>query len=339
MDVYAEVEKIVSPVYMVGGSVRDELLGVEPHDFDFATPLLPDEIEACVRAASRKPYCVGKRFGTIGFGIPQGSRKALPVEVTTFRAESYKDGCRKPSVQFVSSITHDLARRDFTVNAMARRGRRLIDPEHGRDDLAAGVLRAVGIPSHRFREDPSRMLRLARFAAQFGFTVEDRTFVKARELSYKVLTVPREHWMGELDKLLVAPYVEKGLELLADTRLLQFILPEISVQVGYDQRTPYHDHELWEHTRAVVAATPAEPTIRWAALLHDIGKPYVRRVKTPEQSTYVRHDLLGYEMVRKLAAYLKWSNDRTDTVSALVRDHLSEDSPLREADSGAQKTL
>jgi poly(A) polymerase len=337
LDIHAEVEKIVSPVYLVGGSVRDELLGIEPHDHDFATPLLPDQIEACVRAAGRKPYCTGKRFGTIGFGIPQGSRKALQVEVTTFRSESYKSGSRKPEVQFVSNIAHDLSRRDFTVNAIARRGKRIIDPEGGRDDLSHGILRAVGIPSHRFREDPLRMLRLARFAAQFGFSVDDRTFSKARELSYKVLTVSRERWMQELDKLLVSDHVTTGLELLADTRLLNYVLPEIAIQVGYDQQSPYHDFTLWEHTCKVVTAAPAEPTIRWAALLHDIGKPAVRKQKTDDHCTYVRHDLIGHEMVRKLASYLKWSNDRTDAVSALVRDHLSDASPLREYDSGAQK--
>ena len=128
-----------------------------------------------------------------------------------------------------------------------------------------------------------------------------------------------------------------GLELLADTRLLNYVIPELAIQVGYNQQSPYHDFTLWEHTCRVVAATPPEATIRWAALLHDIGKPAVRRQKTDDHCTYVRHDLIGYEMVRKLAAYLKWSNDRTDAVSALVRDHLSEDSPLREFDSGAQK--
>jgi len=333
--VYDTVAEIVSPVYLVGGAVRDQVLGTEPKDHDFSTPLLPAEVETLVRAAGRKPYLVGSRFGTIGMKVDTDGEWRY-VEITTFRSEKYTKGSRKPEVVFVSNITHDLSRRDFTINAMAMRGRRLIDPFGGQDDLTEGILRAVGTPSHRFREDPLRILRLARFASQLGFVAEPTTLKHARELSYKVLGVSRERWMAEMDKLLCGPNVKHGLAVLKETRLLNFILPELAVQVGYDQNTPHHDFTLWEHTCRVVEAVPPEPSIRWAALLHDIGKP-ATRTERPDRSNYIKHDMLGYEMVRKLAAYLKWSNDRTEIVSGLVRDHLTEDSPLKEADSGSQK--
>ncbi len=337
MSIYDAVAEIVSPVYLVGGAVRDELLGAEPHDWDFATPLLPDAIEQAVRAADRKPYLVGSRFGTVGFKVNVDGVWHY-VEVTTFRSETYESGSRKPAVEFVSNITHDLSRRDFTINAMARKGRRVINPFGGQEDLTNGILRAVGTPSHRFKEDPLRMLRLCRFVSQFGFEIEPTTLKHAQQRAHRILTVSRERWMQELDKLLLGEHVLAGLGALNDTHLLRFVLPEIGLQTGYDQRSPYHDFELWLHTALVVEATPPDLTLRWAALLHDIGKPFVRRER-PDRANYPQHDLVGAELVLKLAAYLKWSNERRDLVSALVRDHLSESSPLKEADSGAQKLV
>ena len=333
--VYYAVENIISPVYLVGGAVRDLKRGGTPHDWDFSTPLLPNEVEKKVRAAGRKPYLIGQKFGTVGFKLLVNEAWHY-VEVTTFRAEKYHTGCRKPDVTYVADISADLSRRDFTINAMALRGPRLIDPFGGLTDLNNGYLRAVGIPSHRFREDPLRILRLARFCAQFGFAVEATTHKHARDLSYKILGVSRERWMQELDKLLVCDNVGLGLFALKETRLLNFMLPELALQVGYDQNTPHHDYTLWEHTCRVVEATPPDETLRWAALLHDIAKPLVR-TERPDRSNYIKHDLLGYELVRKTGAYLKWSKDRTEVVSSLVRDHLNEESPLKAADSGAQK--
>lgn len=333
--VYHAVAEIISPVYLVGGAVRDIQRGGAPKDWDMATPLLPDEVEKLLRAAGRKPYLVGKKFGTVGAKFCVDGVWHY-VELTTFRAEKYREGCRKPDVTYVADITADLSRRDFTVNAMALRGAKLIDPFNGAGDLSIGLLRAVGTPSHRFREDPLRILRLARFCAQFSFAVEETTRKHAKDLSHKILSVSRERWTQELDKLLVCDDVRLGLFALKETRLLNFMLPELALQVGYDQNTPHHDFNLWEHTCRVVAATPPDETLRWAALLHDIAKPFVR-TERPDRSNFIKHDLLGYELVRKTGAYLKWSKGRTEVVSSLVRDHLSNDSPLKEFDSGAQK--
>ncbi len=323
-----KVEAIVSPVYQVGGSVRDELLRKEPKDFDYATSLSPDEVEAAIKAAGKHAYGIGKKFGTIGMRID-----GQLVEVTTFRAETYQEGSRKPSVEFVTDITADLSRRDFIINAIAKRGERYIDPSGGRLDLLERVIKAVGRPQDRYKEDPLRMLRAARFASQLGFTIESNTEGQAMRMCHRILMVSRERWMLELDKLLTEkPSI--GLQFLARTRLLNFMLPELALQVGYDQNSPYHSLPLWDHTLAVVDATPADLDLRWTALLHDIGKPFVRTEK-PDRSNYIKHDLLGAELVTRLALYLKWSNDRREAVTDLVLNHMRPDSPLRPYDDAA----
>ena len=158
---FAKVEQILTPVYLVGGSVRSSLLGQPPSDYDFTTPLAPDEIEAAVRRAGHKAYTIGKRFGTIGFKLDGHF-----IEVTTFRSERYHAGSRRPDVTFIGDITHDLSRRDFTINAMAiAPGGRLIDPFGGYDDLKNRLLRTVNKPFDRYNEDPLRMLRAARFVS------------------------------------------------------------------------------------------------------------------------------------------------------------------------------
>ena len=330
LEVYKAVSAVVDPVYLVGGSVRDILMERECSDFDFTTPLVPDQIEAAVRGAGRRPYLIGKKYGTVGF-----KADGRVVEVTTFRSEVYPDDTRKPEVVFLDDLAADLARRDFTINAIAMQGEDVIDLFGGKADIEARVIRAVGEPRERFREDPLRMLRAARFASQLGFSVEPATTSGMERYAHRILHVARERWMIELDKLLVGESVVYGLELLAATGLLRFMLPELHLQVGYDQNSPYHDRTLWEHTLGVVGATQPDVTLRWAALLHDIAKPFVRAEK-PDRSTYVKHDLLGAEMVERLALYLKWSKRRREAVRELVRDHLLETSPLSEADASAK---
>lgn len=328
-----DVARIVSPVYLVGGSVRDALLGQMPRDYDFATPLHPDEVEKAVRAHDLRAYTAGKRFGTIGFRL--GGHE---VEVTTFRTETYAIGSRKPSVAFVREITHDLSRRDFTINAIAQRSDgKLIDPFGGRADLRQKVIRAVGRPSDRFREDPLRMLRAARFAAQLGFSVDPETERRALTRSNRILEVSKERWVQELDKLLISPHSDIGLQVLARTRLLNFTLPELAIQVGWDQDSPYHDLPLWEHTIQTVQLMPPDITLRWAALFHDAGKPFTRVKNRRGYSNYVSHELVGAELAEKTGRYLHWPNERTAQIRYLVRHHLEPDSPLRAADTAAAR--
>ncbi len=345
-EVYAAVSAIIDPVYLVGGSVRDVVMGHPCYDYDFTTPVDADRIEELVRAAGRRPYLLGKRFGTIGFKVA-----GHLVEVTTFRAETYLGDSRQPSVEFLAEIEGDLGRRDFTMNALALRsggeggpeggaggsagGREIIDLFGGRADIEARVIRAVGNPRERIKEDPLRMLRAARFASQLGFTVDPETVSAMERYAHRILHVARERWVVELDKLLLGDDVAAGLNLLAETHLLRYLLPELELQVGYDQNSRYHDRTLWEHTVAVVAATPPDVTLRWAALLHDVAKPYARTDK-PNRSTYVKHDLLGAEIVDRTALYLKWSTARRREVRELVRDHMLETSPLKTADDAAK---
>ena len=224
-EVIESVSAVVDPVYLVGGSVRDAILGRPCTDFDFTTPLSPDSIEAAIRAAGRRPYLMGKRFGTVAYRLGD-----LTIEITTFRAESYTAGSRRPSVEFLAELAEDLGRRDFTINAMALHGDELIDLFGGRADLDAGVVRAVGDPVERLSEDPLRMLRAARFASQLDFRVDDATLRATADLAPAILSVARERWMTELDSLLLGPGVERALRVLAETGLLRFMLPELSLQ-------------------------------------------------------------------------------------------------------------
>ncbi len=336
---YEEVAKIIQPLYLVGGATRDELLGREPKDFDFCTPLLPDDIEARVIDAGRSPKLIGKKFGTIAFKIKGPSGVYEFVEVTTFRSEVYTPGGRKPQVEFVNDITADLSRRDYTFNAIAKRDGRFIDPFGGRLDIMERIIRCVGRPKDRFSEDPLRMLRAARFAAQLGFEVEQLTEATTKKLAYKILHVSKERWVMEMDKLLMTERPSVGLDFLARTRLLNYMIPELATQVGYDQDSPYHELTLWEHTLSTVDLTEPNLEWRWAALLHDVGKPYVATLNNKGYHNYIHHDLVGAEIANKIGSYLKWSNDRRETVSKMIFEHLQDSSPIRKADNGSKTRL
>ena len=238
---------------------------------------------------------------------------------------------------FVESISEDLSRRDFTINAIALRGRRYIDPFNGQEDLKQKTIRCVGNPALRFNEDPLRMLRAARFAAQLNFTVESKTLRAITHHAHKIMRVSRERWMQELDKLLASDNPKAGLTVLAQTDLLRYVLPEMRLQVGYDQHSPYHQLDLWSHSIATVQRVPPDAPLRWAALLHDIGKPFARTDK-PDRSNYVNHELIGADMVYGIGKRLKWSNERLQKVEMLVREHLGENSPLYEADAASTTT-
>lgn len=319
---------------MVGGSVRDRLLGRVPKDYDFATPLTPDEIEVTVRKHERKPYLIGKRFGTVGFKV-----NGQMIEMTTFRSEKYRAGSRKPDVAFVTDIDADLARRDFTINAIALLPDGSIhDPFGGKADLKTHTIRCVGKPKDRFKEDPLRLLRMCRFASQFGgtFNVSEQTWEQACALSHSILDVSRERWVIEMDKMLMTEKPSVSLQHLADSRLLNYMIPELALQVGYDQNNPHHSKTLWEHTLAVVDNAPGPASILWAALLHDVGKPFVMTTNGKGKSNYINHERVGAEIALKTGRYLRWSNDRVETVTSLVLHHMDEDSPLRAADNVAK---
>jgi len=335
--VYDAVERIVPNCYLVGGSVRDILIGRQPKDWDFCTPMLPDEIECRVKKAGRRAYVIGKRFGTIGFKVILEDAPHL-VEVTTFRTENYSLGSRKPQVEFVDSITHDLSRRDFTFNAMAMQRDRLIDPFGGKEDLKRGLVKAVGNATTRFKEDPLRMLRAFRFMGQFDFRLDNDTGIALQKRTHRILMVSKERWVDEMDKILMSPYVCDALLGMAEIGLIKFMFPELHLQLNYNQNSPYHSMTLWNHTRMVVANSPPDVELRWAALLHDIAKPFVMTTHPVKlHSQYIKHDMVGAEMVEKIALYLKWSNARRERVMDIVLHHLEDDCPIRSADKLAHK--
>lgn len=342
------------PVYLVGGAVRDYLMGDEPKDYDFCTPLEPDEIEKIVKANGRRAYLTGKRFGTIGFKVEIDGKFHM-VEVTTFRAEEYATKNRKPKVKYVKSITEDLSRRDFTINAMAIRltkgHLRIIDPFCGQEDLEHRFIRAVGNPKQRFKEDPLRILRAVRFASRFNFEIEEATYKKMQKMAIHILDISKERWMMELDAILQSENVERGLMDLWKSNLFKFMIPELELQSSYDQNSAYHPWNLDVHTIKVVEAVRKgtdDLNMLWAGLLHDIAKPFVRTDKEmdlgpgeykmpirqrPIKSNYIGHQTLGAEMVDRIATNFKWSNERREEVTSLVRNHLKEDCPLRKYDN------
>jgi tRNA nucleotidyltransferase/poly(A) polymerase len=346
MEVVTEIMDPI-PVYGVGGMVRDWLMDRESDDIDLTTPATPDEIIAQleIKNPGRKIWETGKRFGTVATKIylPTSDRYEK-VEITTFRTEEYDGKSRKPKVEFVRNLHEDLMRRDFTINAIAvrlKKGRiHIIDPFNGMGDIESGIIRAVGSAKQRFREDPQRMLRAARFNSALGFPIEEITMKRMRDASPAILKVSKERWMQELDKLLVGPNVMQALYILMETRLLNYMIPELALQYNYDQQTPYHDFTLWEHTCRVVQAVPKDDVeLAWIGLFHDVGKPYAAFQKNEEQKIYVGHELIGKELTEQIGRHLKWSADRIKTVSEGVGNHLDEKSRIKGYDSGAQKRV
>lgn len=317
------------PALLVGGAVRDFLMKKEPKDFDFFTPLKPEDMEYRLKQNGRKVYITGKKFGTIGFTI-EGKK----IECTTFRKEYYSKDNRNPEVQYTSDIKEDLSRRDFTINAIAMNIKEeIIDPFNGKQDIENKIIRTVGNAESRFKEDPLRMLRAIRFISELNFSITSNTLLGICEKNYKILTVSKERWMQEFDRILMGDNVLGALNILMVSGLLKYILPELSLQYKYNQNSPYHNLDLWTHTCNVVNVCPKDLYIRWGALLHDIGKPFVAQVNEDGSRTrYIKHDLLGEQMVHKLATYLKWSKERRLIVASMVATHMNEDSILKKFD-------
>ncbi|MGI8927533.1 MAG: CCA tRNA nucleotidyltransferase [Tepidiformaceae bacterium] len=313
-------------LWLVGGALRDEMLGRAVSDEDYATDALPDEVEAIAKAMGVAHTTVGKRFGTIGV-FAGGAHQ----EVTTFRGDSYDAGPRWPDVTFGRSIEEDLARRDFTVNGMAEdvhTGRR-IDPFGGAQDIGARLLRAIGEPERRFREDPLRILRGMRFASQLDFAIEPATQAAMSATVELLATLSQERVTAELDRLLQGESPGRGLDLLRVTGALALVLPELAPMHGCEQNR-FHFYDVWGHTLATVQAIdPGEqPRLRrWAALLHDLGKPAVRHVKANGEWGFYRHESVGAEMAEGMLERLKVGRQESLRIRLLVRRHMDRPAP------------
>ncbi len=304
---------------LVGGAVRDELLGRPHADWDLATALLPEAVMARARAAGFRVIPTGLQHGTVTV-ILDGE----PVEITTFRSDGdYRDGRRPVSVRLGVSLAEDLARRDFTINAMAMPldGGGLVDPHGGQADLRAGVIRAVGDPLRRFAEDGLRPLRACRFAAQLGFRIEPGTqaAIPARlDVARKVAV---ERVLVELTKLLTGAHPELGLARLREGGLLDLWLLELGPMKGCGQNR-HHRYDVWDHTLEVARLAPPDPALRWAALLHDVGKPPARSVDAASgEAHFYGHEARSVELAGAILARLKAGHALSREVLALVRHH------------------
>ncbi|MGE5597432.1 MAG: CCA tRNA nucleotidyltransferase [Hyphomicrobiales bacterium] len=315
-------------LWVVGGSLRDELLGQSSADEDFATDALPDDVEAIGAKLGRPLVTVGRRFGTIGV-LLDGHWS----EVTTFRGDSYDAGTRWPDVSFGTSIEEDLARRDFTVNALARdafTGREL-DLFGGREDLERRLIRAVGEPERRFREDPLRILRGLRFASQLDFEIEPATLAGMAATVSLLPTLSQERVTTELDRLLQGKDPARALELVREVGALPFILPELVPMAGCEQNR-FHRYDVWGHSLATVAAIEAgegetRRIRRWTALLHDLGKPAVRHVKPNGEWGFYRHETVGAELAEPMLHRLHVARKDASLIRLLIRRHMDRPDP------------
>jgi len=313
--------------WLVGGALRDRLLGVDSHDLDYATEADPDAVEALVRGLGANVTTVGKRFGTIGV-LVEGEWS----EITTFRGDSYAGGTRWPDVSFGASILEDLARRDFTVNALAENAftGELLDPYGGATDVRAKLIRAVGEPELRYREDPLRTLRGLRFVSQLGFTIEAATFEGMQATVELLPTLSQERITAELDRLLQGQHPRAGMEALRVAGALDFVLPELVGMAGCDQNR-FHRFDVWGHSMATLEAIATTPETlrlrRWTALLHDLGKPAVRHVKANGEWGFYRHETVGGELVAALLERLKLGKSESRQIELLVRRHMDRPDP------------
>lgn len=315
-------------IALVGGPVRDILLGRGSKDLDFTTSAHPDVIERLLSGWADHVWDIGKAFGTIG------CRKGEWVlEITTYRSETYDPTSRKPEVAYGDSLEGDLARRDFAMNAMAVRlpSRQFVDPYGGIEDVANRRIRTPGTPEDSFSDDPLRMMRAARFAAQLAFTPDPAVVAAMTAMADRITIVSAERVRDELEKLICSGHPRIGLDLLVSTGLAEHVLPELpALQLQVDE---HHRHkDVYQHSLTVLdqaidlESRLSVPTpdfvVRFAALIHDIGKPRTKRNEAGGKVTFHHHDVVGAKLARKRMKALRFSNEQIDQVSKLIELHL-----------------
>ncbi len=335
--------------YLVGGCVRDLLLKREPKDYDVATDATPQH----VMEIFPDTYAVGAQFGVVLIPEPEGGSehsgggnisKSKTVEVATFRSDiGYSDGRHPDEVRFSRKPQEDVARRDFTINGM------LLDPVSGdvldfvggRNDLEAGIIRTIGDPEHRFGEDKLRMLRGVRFAARFGYEMEPATFTAIQRLADQIRVVSRERVRDELTRMLTDGHAHRAFQLLDYAGLLENVLPEISAMKGVEQPPDFHpEGDVFVHTLMLLDHLP-EPcpiTLAWGALLHDVGKPPTFRVAA-DRIRFDDHVEVGVKMAEEICGRLRFSNDDTEQILALIQNHMRFGHVMRMKDSTLKRFM
>ncbi len=311
--------------YLVGGCVRDLLLGREPADYDVTTDATPDE----VMRLFPETYAVGAQFGVVLVPLPKeevSKEENDAVEVATFRSDiGYSDGRHPDHVRYSKDVREDVERRDFTINGL------LLDPitdevldyVGGREDLNAGTIRTIGDPERRFSEDKLRMLRAVRFAARFDYTIDPQTFASIQKLAGQIHQVSRERVREELTKMLTEGHARRAFLLLDESGLLREVLPEISAMKGVEQPPQFHpEGDVFVHTLLLLdkLPQPVSPTLAWGALLHDVGKPPTFRIA--ERIRFDGHVDVGVKMGQEILRRLRFSNDDTEQILALIDNHM-----------------
>jgi len=307
--------------FLVGGCVRDLLLGREPADYDVATDATPEQ----VMGLFPEHVAVGAQFGVILI-----LRDELKVEVATFRSDiGYSDGRHPDRVIFSKTALEDVQRRDFTINGLLMRHDtgEVLDYVSGQADLKARVIRAIGDPDRRFTEDKLRMLRAVRFAARFGFEIESDTFQAIRRHVKEISQVSPERLRDELGKMLTEGSARRAFELLDETLLLEQVLPEIAAMKGVEQPPQYHpEGDVWIHTRMMLEGLPAgaSPTLAWGVLLHDVGKPptFKSASEAGDRIRFDGHVDVGVRMAEEICRRLRFSNEDTEQILALIDNHM-----------------
>ena len=312
-------------LHLVGGPVRDALMGRPCDDLDFTTDARPEQVLEIVRPVASATWTTGIEFGTVGAQV-----QGLRCEITTFRADRYDRASRNPEVVYGESLTDDLRRRDFTMNAMALSvtgDRTFTDPYGGLADLARGTLRTPSTPEESFADDPLRMLRAARFVSTLGVTLAPEVAAALHDLAPELGRITAERVQAELTKLLLGAAPRRGLEVLVDSGLAEVVLPELpALRMAADEHGQHKD--VYAHTLQVldqaIDLEEAGPdlVLRWAAVLHDVGKPATREFLPGGRVTFHHHEVVGARLARKRLKALRYPNDLIDEVAQLVYLHL-----------------
>ena len=313
-EIVEKLEEVGYDTYLVGGCVRDELLSRDNFDIDITSQARPDEILQVFK--DYKTIDIGKKFGTIKVIL-----NSCEYEITTMRTENAYDDKRHPSlVYYTDDIYEDLKRRDFTINAMAKRKGRIIDPFNGKDDLEKKIIRAVGNPYDRISEDRLRSLRACRFATVLDFNIDHD--LKEAIKSQSIDDISKERIQDEINKILLAARPSKGIRLLDELNLLESIFPEVKKTVGFDQHSSHHADDVFNHTLKVLDKTPPILEVRMAALYHDVGKIDTFFIDENGEGRFFGHQNISEELLIKRLKELKYSKKFIDSTSILVKRHM-----------------
>ena len=305
-------------LYLVGGAVRDSLLGKTPDEQDFTTDANPGNIKILLKLAHpTNIFTIGEKFGTIGAYFND-----LKVEITTYRSEKYQGGSRHPEVQFGASLKGDLSRRDFTFNAIAYDPLKneYIDPFNGREDLNNHLIKLVGNTADRFREDPLRILRAIRFSVVLDFKLDENTLKYIHQTVEEIGSISVERIAQEMDKILASPKPSDAIRLMTDTNLINYIIPEIIALKNVQHEANEHKN-IYQHTLTVLDSVPPTKRLRWLALLHDIAKPQTKTILNGEVH-FLYHETVGARMAKNILQRLHFDNQFTHDITELTKMHL-----------------